>query len=139
QTSGFRAAPARARLAKPADRRWRHIGDSRPGPQHHQPLNQRVPGSSPGAPTSKINHLTYIGGTRLPKKCVWEEHGKIAQRQNLQIGFLVSCLKATCSCRFDREIIVATARSDNNTRTGVNGMSAHSRDSAAVLMRPARV
>jgi hypothetical protein len=43
-------------------------------------LNQRVPGSSPGAPTNKINPLMYRVVLDLPKIRRWEGHGKIHQR-----------------------------------------------------------
>ena len=45
-------------------------------------LNQRVPGSSPGAPTNKINHLTSGAVWDLPRTCGWEEHGKIRRHMS---------------------------------------------------------
>jgi hypothetical protein len=43
-------------------------------------LNQRVPGSSPGAPTNKIKHLTSGTMLDLPRIRDWEEHGKIRRQ-----------------------------------------------------------
>jgi hypothetical protein len=40
-------------------------------------LIQRVPGSSPGAPTNKINKLKDGQALDLPKMQRWEEHGKM--------------------------------------------------------------
>jgi hypothetical protein len=39
-------------------------------------LNQRVPGSSPGAPTNKIKYLDVSEALYLPKFGRWEGHGK---------------------------------------------------------------
>jgi hypothetical protein len=43
-------------------------------------LNQRVPGSSPGAPTNKINHLQAEVALDLPQTWPWEGHGKMQRR-----------------------------------------------------------
>src|SRR5215471_15511322 len=47
-------------------------------------LNQRVPGSSPGAPTNKIKHLTSGAVCDLPRICGWEEHGKIRRQMRVK-------------------------------------------------------
>jgi hypothetical protein len=49
------------------------------GPDERQPLNQRVPGSSPGAPTNPLNHLEGNAALDPPKFGCWEVHGKTAR------------------------------------------------------------
>src|SRR5262249_59934197 len=74
-------------------------------------LNQRVPGSSPGAPTNKINHLNSRVALDLPKIRCWEGHGKIGRRMTVKVRATTSGDSSTKACfaRLPCSIPVLTA------------------------------
>src|ERR1700730_8422328 len=81
-----------------------HIGASR----YPVSLDQRVPGSSPGAPTNNINNLKPTAALDLPKTQCWEGHGKMQRHPTDKLGAQRKSklgppkVARACSGRFER-------------------------------------
>jgi hypothetical protein len=62
-------------------------------------LNQRVPGSSPGAPTNKINGLDIGVAGSPPRNRFWEGHGKDHRvgQGALALGCIAAAVTGTSS------------------------------------------